>query len=729
MAGGSKKKTKIPLIGLLALKNQLVTKSELEVGLTQVRDAKDQAGALKDYFISQELISNKNVQRLTLAAKAITIRQKEYTFGAIALAKGFINKSVLDLALEDQQNDIKEKKKPRLIGDMMVAAGLLTERQRDYILKLQNRVRKNAIAATVVTPDGPAEKVPAPESSKAAADPETGIDPADDTDTGAEEKASLAAASQEVTLLDPEIITGGIQLQVSSDFMAAFLTKTDQFDDNLLASDIKEELIDRGIVAGIVAEEMIDGFIQSTGFKTQSFRVAKGIRPIQGQDAKVEFFFNTDYLKAGGMDDNGYIDFKQRGEIPLVDKGTVLAEKIPRVEARWGQNIYGDEVMTEKGEDTPLRFGHGVVLSEDGLKLLADVRGYPKYSLSGVVFVHEEYTAGGDVDYETGHIEFDGNVNVKGCIKSGFKVRGNDVTTVELDGGIIEAEGDVKVDGGINEGSVYARGNVYAKFIHNSEINCMGDVYVQKEIVDSTIETSGSCSIANGKLISSTVTAKMGLMARNIGTEMGRPSVIKVGHDAFTQRELKKNKAEVARVKEEILGQESKRDKLKEQNTLLQKEITELAHVQDRAQLEQREIDTQLNDPAAAADAEALKRRLKALLANVDEAENKLDHCFEKSEALESAMKKISRIIEKLQVQRDALVAERNNLSKWAKDNPGKAMVAVEGALLAGTQVIGKHSEYTAEKEIRHARISELLFKTEAEEGGRTSYQMQVGNY
>jgi len=719
MAGGSQKKTKIPLIGLLALKNQLVTKSELAVGLNQVRDAKDQNEALKAYFLSQELISNKNIQRLTLAAKAIATRQKEYAFGAIALAKGFINKSVLDLALEDQQKDIKEKKKPRLIGDMMVEAGLLTERQRDYILKLQKRLKKNAIEAIAAKPDQAVPKASVLEDL-----PEEFSSPAE---PGAEETASAAADSQEVALLPPEIITGGIQLQVSSDFMSAFIIKTEHFDDTVLASDIKEELLDRGIVSGIVSEEMIDGFIQSSGFKTQAFRVAKGIRPIQGQDAKVAFFFNTDYLKAGGMDDNGNIDFKQRGAIPLVDKGTVLAEKTPRVEARWGQNIYGDEVITEKGEDEVLRFGHGAVLSEDGLKLLAEVRGYPKYSLSGVVFVHEEYTTGGDVDYETGHIEFDGNVSVKGCIKSGFKVRGNDVSTVELDGGIVEAEGDVKVDGGINEGQVYARGNVYAKFIHNSEIICMGDVYVQKEIVDSTVESSGSCSITNGKLISSTITAKMGVMAKTIGTEMGRPSVIKVGHDAFTQRELKKNKAEVARIQEEIFSQEAKRDKLKEQNTLLQKQITELAHIQDRAQLERREIAPQIKGGAAGAD--ELKRRYAELASHVKKAEKKLDHCFEKAEALDETINKISRTIEKLKTQKEELVAERNNLNKWSKENPGKAVVAAEGAILSGTQVMGKHSEYTVEKDIRRARISEMLFKAGAEDKERTSYQMQVGNY
>ncbi|MCG8616254.1 MAG: FapA family protein, partial [Desulfobacterales bacterium] len=477
MTDGPKKKSSIPLIGALALKNQLVTKSELEAALAYCKGVDDTDAALKAYFQSQELISNKNLQRLTLAAKAISIRQKEFKFGAIALAKGFINKSVLDLALEDQESDIKSGQKPRLIGDMMVEAGLLTERQRDYILKLQNRVKKTG-------PD-PAAPLPS-EQPQDSATAESG--------DGTKEKA------EEASLMPPESIVGGIQLQLSGDFMAAFLSKTKAFDEDTTTAEIKEALFDRGIVSGLMADDMIDGFIQSTGFKTQSFRVAKGIRPIQGQSAKVEYFFNTDYLKAGGMDANGNIDFRQRGEVPLVEKGTVLAEKTPRVESRWGQNIYGDEVSTDQGEDVPLKFGKGAVLSEDGLKILSAVRGYPKFSLAGVVFVHEEYTTGGDVDFETGHIEFDGNVNVKGCIKSGFKVTGCDVTTVELDGGIVEADGDVKVAGGINEGTIYARGNVYAKFVHKSEIICMGDIHVQKEIVESTIETSGACVIANGKL-------------------------------------------------------------------------------------------------------------------------------------------------------------------------------------------------------------------------------------
>ena len=310
-------------------------------------------------------------------------------------------------------------------------------------------------------------------------------------------------------------------------------------------------------------------------------------------------------------------------------------------------------------------------------------------------------------------------------IKSGFKVKGNDITTVELDGGIVEADGDLKVAGGINEGKIYARGNVYAKFIHNSEIICMGDVQVQKEIVDSHIETSSSCIITNGKLISSTVTAKMGVNAKNIGTEMASPSTIKVGHDSFMEKELKKNKARIANLKENIFALEEKKVKVKEQNVELQREITEYAHVQDRSQLEQREIEAKLSDPANAGG----QRQLAELKSNAQKAEQDLDQCFEKSEALEGIMAKIDRDIGLLINKRDDLAEERNNLIQWGKDNPGKALVACEGAVLPGTTIIGKHSEYVVETLVRRSKITEILFKSQGEGGDRTVYQMKVTNF
>ncbi|MCP4722523.1 MAG: DUF342 domain-containing protein, partial [Desulfobacteraceae bacterium] len=133
MTDGNENKVKCPLIGLLAVKNQLITREELETGLAQCTGSADLEKDLKDYLLSKELVSEQNIERLSRAAKTLEIRQKEYQFGSIAIRKGFINKSVLELALEEQEDAIRGKRKPSLIGDMLVEAGLMTEKQRDYI--------------------------------------------------------------------------------------------------------------------------------------------------------------------------------------------------------------------------------------------------------------------------------------------------------------------------------------------------------------------------------------------------------------------------------------------------------------------------------------------------------------------------------------------------------------------------------------------------------------------
>ncbi len=696
MAKDSNSKLKIPLIGLLAVKNFIITKEDLQNGLSQCSAAKDPQAALKKYFLSKELISSQNMERLLQAAKAFEMRQKELKFGAIAIRKGFINQSVLKLALEEQGKDIKNRQPPRLVGDLLVEAGMLTPKQRDDILQLQKRLKQENTLEEKGNESAPAE-----------------------SSAGIEEDEGL--------LLAPEIIAGGIKLELSKDFMAAFLTKTDSFDKNITLAQIHEALFDKGIILGITDDKLIEGFINSSGFKTKSFRVAQGITPIQGKDARVEFFFNTDYLKAGGFKLDGTVDFKDRGEIPHVEEGTVLAEKIPMLESRYGRTIVGDEIEMVPVKDIDLRFGKGAKLSEDGFKVLAAVTGYPKYSLSGHIFVHGEYITEGDVDYETGHINYDGNINVKGRIKAGFKVKGNDVTAIELDGGIVTADGDVIIAGGINEANIYARGNVYARFIHNSQILCMGSVIIQKEIVDADIDCSGSCVIENGKLMSSRISAKMGVKARNVGTEMAGPSIIKVGHDVFCEKELEKNREQVEQSEKQAEHHREDKANFQEEHQGLQKKISDLAHFLDKSRLEEKEMNSKISsmekDTEDDQTVTELKTRIDQLKANVQKVEKSLEACFDQAEKLEKMMAKEDMKIKALEKTQENFIEERTNLIALTRDNPGKPVVIVDGVIMPETLIVGRHSEKRVTELMRYAKIMEVVSTTD---DGQNIYEMRV---
>ncbi len=714
---------KAPLIGQLAVKNLLITKEDLQKGLEHCSESKNKNRALKEYFLSNELISSENIERLARAAKTLEFRHKELKFGAIAIRKGFINQSVLTLALEEQQSEIKNKKKMTHIGEMLVDAGLLTEQQQNYILKLQKRVRseRHKILSKETKTVDTAQEGKASEISGEVSGEVSDATPG----------KILENADDKNLFQPPEIIAGGIMLEVSKDYMTAFITKTDNFDKDITVEQIKEALFDKNIVSGVVVDEMIQGFISSSGFQSKAFKIAQGILPIQGENARVEFFFNTNYLKAGGVTEDGVIDFKDRGEIPHVEEGTVLAEKIPMVESRHGNNIYGDVVETVPGKDLAIKYGTGAKLSEDGVKLIATVTGYPKYSLSGRIFVHEEYITQGDVDYETGHIDYDGNVNVKGRIKSGFKVKGNDISAIELDGGILTAEGNVKIAGAINEAKIYSRGNVYASFVHNSKIECMGNVVITKEILDSDIECSGRCVVENGKIMSSQVTSKMGVKARNIGSEKAEPCLIKVGHDVFINKELAGIKDKVDGLEKKIGQYEKKKEELIDKNKELQKQITELAHIQDRAQLEEREINSKIAlIERNAKNIESIKKmkiQIEHLQADALNAEKKLDACFDESAKLEEVMEKEDKEIKPLKKIRRDLLTEKANLIKLSKENPGQAIVNVAGTIMNGTVITGLHSEKRISEIIRHSRVVETLCVSD-EGKSLNVYEMQVNN-
>lgn len=510
---------KIPLLGRLAIKNSLVTEDEFDEAMKVCSEAGDPEEALKEYFLTNDLITPQNLKRLVTATKAIELRQKDIKFGTIAINKGLISRSVLDLALEEQSQSFKTKKNPRLIGDILVTAGIITVKHRNLILKTQNRLIKE------IKQDyshGDIEKTNLKE--KISKDNKKGK-------AGFESESSSAIGTT-------EILKKGIKLEVSRDTLFALISKTDDFSDNINPEDIRELLIQKGITFGLVNNDLFMDFIQSRGFRRKGFIAAKGIKPVEGKSAKIEYFFDTDHLKAGGLSSGGRIDYKDRGIIPQVEKGTVLAEKTPLKASFSGRTIFDKELAANQALDIKLRYGRGARLSEDRLKILASVNGYPKLTWAGLVVVNQEYKVNGDVNYQTGHIKYDGNIIVKGCIKDGFEVDGNDVTARETRGGVIHARGNLNIAGGINEAKIYAKGNVYAKFIHNSKITCLGNIYIIKEIVDSNIETSGACIAKEGKIISCRITAKMGVFAKQLGTELSEPNIIRTGKDAFVGKEL-----------------------------------------------------------------------------------------------------------------------------------------------------------------------------------------------
>ncbi|MCD4742113.1 MAG: FapA family protein [Desulfobacteraceae bacterium] len=650
---------KYPLIGKFALQNKFITKGELDKALSACSgDENSLDEELTNYLVYNKLVSSKNIEKFVASAKILEVRKSELNFGKIAIKKGLISKNNLEFMLEEQENDILNNKEPRLLGDMLIEAGIITDNQRELVVEVQ----KN------------------------------------------DENGHL--------LLEPVFVSKGLKLQMAADFLSAFLIKTEKFSKSCTLNDIKDILLDKGIIFGVVTDEMIVSFLKSQIFEKKTFRVARGIKPVQGEDAKIDYFFNTKYLKAGGVATDGQIDFKDRGKIPQVEKEMVLAKKIPMVEALAGKNLYGEAVIVKPATDVKIKIGKGAKLSANGLQVLAAVNGHPKISSSREICVDEEYIIKGNVDYETGHIDYDGDISIKGCIKSGFKVKGHNIKALEIDDGTIDAQGDVNISDGIIKGEIYVQGNLSAKYIHNSHITCMGDVASEKEIIDATIENRGKCSVVNGKIISSKIISKMGVFAKDIGTEKGKPSAIRVGHDIFVEKDLAKNQIGIDAFNKVLDSMVVKQTKKEEKNKKIQKEVSEYSDALDNSQMLQQKIiakmDSLKDDSGKIEYPEAIKEKLTLLQEEIKQEQEKLDLAFKINQGLEREIKELDQKIGQQKLKIKNLEFERESLIKWLSKNSGKAVMIVNGVIMAKTVIYGKHSKKVLEEESKNVTVKEV---------------------
>ncbi len=720
-------KTDYPVIGQLALKHSLIKEEELKKALAHCADNKNIDEALEKYFVSKKLFSDRDMKRLSTAAKAMVLRQKDIRFGVIAINLGLINKSLVEMALDEQKKEITLKKKARPIGTILVEAGIISSAERDMILKEQQRLQeKDRLQKEKEKKEKNTNEILADEKQKAdhlsQQRKSNIVEHKNKSSTQIRkraeeiEKESTSSRPKEndidLNFARTKIFPLGLKLVIPEDGLAAYFLKTKNFNKNTTVKDILDILEDENITFGIVDYTLIKGFIKSKIFSKKPFRVAMGQKPDPGKDSKIQYFFDTNRLKPGEIDKDGKIDFKDRGKIPYVKKGTILAKKIPAVKGKDGKNIFGDIIPAKPPADTKLKYDKGAFFADNNTKIIASIDGQPKLSWAGVVSVLDEFVTRQDVDYETGHVSYQGNIRIRGCVQNGFKVKGDNISANEIDGGIIHADGNITVNGIISKARIYSRGNIRAKFIHKSTILSMGNIDITKEIVDSTIENSGACIIKRGKILNSRITSKMGVYVKDIGTEMSMPSIITTGIDIFILKETEKLENKIYDQQMNLNLSEKKKERLEENNKKNQDRITMLAQVQDKARLEIENIMSKISSLDVKNElqkANELKERLNKLKKNAKEAELQLNRYFEKTDIQD---KKIARLNISIALQRDKLkefLTEKENLIAWGKETPGIAMIKSTGEIMAGTVVAGKHAKKIIKHNVKNVTIKEVV--------------------
>ena len=318
--------------------------------------------------------------------------------------------------------------------------------------------------------------------------------------------------------------------------------------------DIVSEMIRSGVKYG-VAENNIADFLNNRQY-SETYVIAEATRPVEGSDATITYYFNTDLTQKPRVNEDGSVDFHHLDMISSVSAGDLLAELKPAVQGKPGIDVCGGLLRPVKVRQRILRVGKNIKLSEDGLKAFSEVNGHATAE-GDHVFVSNMYEVPANVDTSTGDIEYEGNVLVHGNVLAGFSItaKGDIVVEGVVEGANLKAGGHIILKRGIqgmDRGVLQANGNVISRFIESATVEAGG--YVSADaIMHSSVSAKGDITVdgKKGFITGGVIRSGSLVSAKTIGSSMGTSTSIEVGIEPAIITEYHELSKEQENVKDE----------------------------------------------------------------------------------------------------------------------------------------------------------------------------------
>jgi uncharacterized protein (DUF342 family) len=308
-----------------------------------------------------------------------------------------------------------------------------------------------------------------------------------------------------------------------------------------------------------IKEEFLAEFADRPVYR-EKVEVAEGIKPVNGNDAYIQYNFETDQskikLKEGA---GGRVNFKELNIIQNVVQNQVVAKKIPPEDGIDGKTVTGKILPSKSGNDIQMPAGNNVHVGDTGDTIVADINGQVIMA-GGNINVEPVYTVEGDVNLKTGNIIFLGTVIINGNVEDGFSVKADG--NIEIKGTVskaeLDAEGDIIIYQGINGkggGRVRAGRSIWSRFIENAKVESGNMVVVTDGIINSYVDAIKSiyCQGKRAKIMGGRLRAGEEINGSVLGNSTsGTETICEVGFDPSSKSEMERLQ-EIKKASEEEL--------------------------------------------------------------------------------------------------------------------------------------------------------------------------------
>jgi len=599
-------------------------------------------------------------------------RNASSKLGMAAIKMGFATKEQIEQAVKEQER-LSVQGKTVLISDILIDKKILTKEQRDEIIDNKEAIKKQS--------------------------------------------ADQDKESQHIKGAKKVQDDSGFELTITSDKIEAFISPLKADLPAVELSAIKGLLEKEGIKFGMIDDAQIAEYLASKPSKDKLWQIVQGKAPDPGRPPEIKYHFDTDPVKTATIDEDGNIDYKNRGEIPYVTVDDLLAEIISGEEGKPGKDIYGEIALPPVLPPVEILHGAGVKKIEEGSKAVAEMNGRPEVLEDGTLKVSDELCIPGDVGIETGHIEFDGHIKVKGSVQEGYRVKGKSLWADEILNAQIEMTEDIEVAKGIIGANILTDGKIKARHVRDTIIDALGDVIIEREVSESTIEANGVFDIGRGTILGSSISAMRGIEAAEVGSHAATPSRLTVGVDNRLEKAITKINVQIAEKEKEKKRISLLLQEVKPLPKRLEDEIGVKAQEQDYTMVKGRTLKKTLESLQKSGDRDNLLKVVKIINAMNKKLENigkDLDALLHKQEKAEEVITGHEKEIKHLDDEIEELQDDIKSLIELAKIRQSTAIVKVSGTIYDRTFIKGKNSSLTVKADVKHVLIQEMRATDEA---------------
>ena len=316
-----------------------------------------------------------------------------------------------------------------------------------------------------------------------------------------------------------------VHIEVSDDQMSASLIIEASINPAdlsiaLLLSKLDSMGLHRPASHDVILQGIINRYV-ATACERLVCQIADGIAPVPGKHA--ELVLTQQETQKKSADANARIDHKEKSQMSYVSAGDVIARITLPTKGVDGRDVFAQVVPAPMGKDLEITTDETVELRPDRT-IIAKRSGLVERS-GNRIRVNHRLSITDSVNFETGNIQFPGDVEVQKGIRDCFKVEagGNIVVHDLVDAAHLVAGGSIVLEHGIAArelGSLRAARDVKAMYIKNVKVSVGRDVHVERELTACELLIGRSLVAPNATILRTHITAASTCIVGEVGSEL-----------------------------------------------------------------------------------------------------------------------------------------------------------------------------------------------------------------